>query len=120
MCRQFPHAWAAGIVMHTRPYRNERIITVLRDLVFTGGILSFATRHKSCFPRQDDGPSTTFEVPIAMVALVATGVCWNQPCFLNLMLTLFSFMLRFMSGEQANASPSTLLRTRSWTYTRDT
>jgi hypothetical protein len=67
--------------MRTRPYRNERIIAVLRDLIFTGGISSFATRHESRFPRRYDGTSTIFEVPIAMVALVATGVCSNQTFF---------------------------------------
>ena len=102
--------------MCTRSYRNECIITVLRDLIFTGGISSFATRHESRFPRRYDGTSAIFEVPIAMVALVATGVCSNQTFFLHSMLTLCSFTMRFMSGEQANASPSTSLQTRSWMY----
>jgi len=61
--------------MRTRPYRNDRIITVLRDLIFSGGASSFATRYESRFPRRNEGSSVLFEVPIAMVALVATGVC---------------------------------------------
>jgi hypothetical protein len=105
--------------MRTRPYRNERIITVLRDLIFSGGASSFATRHEAHFPRQYAGSSIIFEVPIAMVALFATGVCWNH-MFLNSILTCFSFMPRFTSGEQANASLSTSLQIRSWMYTRDT
>ena len=61
--------------MRTRPYRNMRIIKVIRDLYFAGGRTSFAHRFKRQFPLHelDDG-NMTREVPIPMVALVATGV----------------------------------------------
>ena len=36
--------------MRTRPYRNARIITILRELFFAGGTMSFAQRHHSLFP----------------------------------------------------------------------
>lgn len=59
----------------TQPYRNERIIQVIRDLYFMGGTTSFAARYASLFPvhRGLDGVSRR-EVPIPMLALVSTGV----------------------------------------------
>jgi hypothetical protein len=48
-------------------------------MFFTGGVTSFAERFSTLFPthREPDG-LTTREVPPAMVALVATGVCTSQ------------------------------------------
>ena len=59
----------------TRPYRNIRIINVIRDMFFTGGTSSFANRFHSHFPihQRKDGVVSR-EVPISMVALVATAV----------------------------------------------
>jgi len=61
--------------MQMRPYRNAHIILVIRDLYFAGGISSFAYRFKSLFPTHtsNDG-KVTRQVPVAMVALVATAV----------------------------------------------
>ena len=62
-------------MMRTRPYRNIRILTVIRDLYFLGGPMSFACRFGSLFPRhQSEDGSMKREVPIPMVALVATAV----------------------------------------------
>lgn len=61
--------------MRTKPYRNIRILTVIRDLYFMGGLTSFACRFATLFPRyQYNNGTTKREVPIAMVALVATAV----------------------------------------------
>ena len=59
----------------SQPYRNKRIITVIRDLYFSGHPTSFAKKFEDHFPlhRGDDGNASR-EVPIPMVALVATGV----------------------------------------------
>ena len=63
------------------PYRNDRIITAIRDLYFTAGNTTgaFARRFQGWFPihTNDDGVTNT-EVPIPMVALVATAV---HQCF---------------------------------------
>ncbi|KAF8465778.1 hypothetical protein DFH94DRAFT_698694 [Russula ochroleuca] len=57
------------------PYRNSRIILVIRDLYFSGGSTSFAHQFASLFPMHL-GPNgvTMCEVPILMVALVATAL----------------------------------------------
>jgi hypothetical protein len=61
--------------MRMRPYRNDRIITIIRDLYFSGGSKSFAARFESCFTEFEERDGTTSrEVPIPMVALVATAV----------------------------------------------
>jgi Domain of unknown function (DUF6532) len=52
-----------------------RIISVIHDLYFAGGRSSFAHRFRRQFPMHEytDG-AIVREVPIPMVALVATGV----------------------------------------------
>lgn len=61
--------------MRTRPYRNTRIINVIREMFFTGGVSSFANRFYSEFPvHQGNDGRESREIPIAMVALVATAV----------------------------------------------
>lgn len=60
--------------MRTRPYRNDRIITVMRDLFFSGGTTSFAARYDALFIKHRDDGSVTHEVPITLVSLVATAV----------------------------------------------
>ena len=61
--------------MRTRPYRNERIISVIRDLYFTGGVASFASQFASLLPTHTSlNGENLREVPIPMVALVATAV----------------------------------------------
>jgi hypothetical protein len=60
--------------MRTRPYRNGRIIAALRELYFSGGRQSFASRYDHLFIRQDGNSSANRELPIPMVSLIATGV----------------------------------------------
>ncbi|KAH9014577.1 hypothetical protein EDB83DRAFT_2321461 [Lactarius deliciosus] len=64
-----------GLPRRTRPYRNDRIISIIRDLYFTGGSSSLATRFEDQFPTHQ-GPDGDFnqEVPISMVALVVTAL----------------------------------------------
>jgi len=61
--------------MRTRPYWNLQIIQVIRDLYFAGGVNAFVNRFGNRFPtfEGDDGVFVR-EVPMAMVALVATAV----------------------------------------------
>ncbi|KAH8979695.1 hypothetical protein EDB83DRAFT_2327068 [Lactarius deliciosus] len=64
-----------GLVRTSLPYRNARIITVIRDLYFTGGSTSFVSRFHHLFTshRGEDGVEHR-EVPMPMVALVATAL----------------------------------------------
>ncbi|KAH9012666.1 hypothetical protein EDB83DRAFT_2529826 [Lactarius deliciosus] len=64
-----------GLVRTLLPYRNARIITVIRDLYFTGGSTSFVSRFHHLFTshRGEDGVEHR-EVPMPMVALVATAL----------------------------------------------
>ena len=80
---------AQGVPRCMQPYRNDRIITVIRDLFFSGGRASFATRYDALFTRHHGDSSVTREVPMAMVCLVATGVSFKIVMFLN--STLMSF-----------------------------
>ncbi|KAH9173948.1 hypothetical protein EDB89DRAFT_1904897 [Lactarius sanguifluus] len=67
-----------GIPKHTWPYRNGHIISVIRDLYFTaiGGGSSLATRFEDHFPtHQAANGDIIQEVPMSMVALVATAHC---------------------------------------------
>ena len=58
-----------------KPYRNIHIITVIWELFFSGGTTSFAHRYHPRFPTfQDSNGDVVLEVPIPMVALVATAV----------------------------------------------
>lgn len=63
------------LLKRSQPYRNERIINVIRSVYFTGGASSFMRRFDHLFPRYRDGQGVMkTEVPDAMVALVATAV----------------------------------------------
>ena len=66
---------AVGPTTRTRPYRNDRIINAIRSLYFDGGANSVVTHFNDIFPSHH-GPHgiVTREVPIPMVALVATAV----------------------------------------------
>ena len=56
----------------SKPYQNSRIISAIRDICFTG---PFAQRYNSRFPTfQGADGKVVRQVPVAMVALVATAV----------------------------------------------
>lgn len=54
-----------------KPYHNDRIISALGALFFSGGHLSFVSQDDHLFPHLD---GTDSEVPEPMLALVATAV----------------------------------------------
>ncbi|KAN0141977.1 hypothetical protein V8E53_000439 [Lactarius tabidus] len=63
------------LVMRLRPYCNDWIITVIQDLYFNGGHMSFANRYRYLFPRRELSDNMLqYEVPMPMVALVATAL----------------------------------------------
>ncbi|KAH9016037.1 hypothetical protein EDB85DRAFT_2023050 [Lactarius pseudohatsudake] len=69
-----------GMVRRSQPYRNDRIIAVVRDVYFTGGGTSFGAQFKHLFPTyQGADGKVNREVPISMVALVATAVSAHLP-----------------------------------------
>ena len=92
--------------MRTRPYRNPRIIAVLRDLYFSGGTSSFAHRFRRQFPvHESDGGTVMREMPVPMVALVATAVSTSL-LMSDVELTLqSSSTLPSKSGERESTSP---------------
>ena len=90
--------------MRSRPYRNQRIITVIHDLYFTGGITSFATRFDHLFPTHRHNNGVTMrEVPTPMVALVATAVSYSVYALSKIVLTrsqLYAALHEWHTGVQ--------------------
>jgi hypothetical protein len=70
LCHQVPRTHS--VVMWMRPYHNDRLITVIRDLYFCGGATSFATRFDNLFIQCNGNAPVTHEIPGAMLCLVAT------------------------------------------------
>ena len=65
----------AGLVRHSQLCHNNQIITVIYDLYFSGFPTTFAEKFKDHFLlHQGDDAKAHCEVPILMVALVATKV----------------------------------------------
>jgi hypothetical protein len=97
--------------MRSRPYRNDQIIEVIRDLYFTGGSTSFASRFHHLFPLFKDSDDTwRLEVPVAMVALVATAVSHLQIlCNLtwNSHRQLYAALYEWRAGNKNTAEFST-------------
>ncbi|KAH9166781.1 hypothetical protein EDB89DRAFT_2075508 [Lactarius sanguifluus] len=93
-----------GIPQHTHPYRNECIIAVIRELFFTGGQKSFSSHFDHLFPvhQRLDGTSSR-EVPVPMVALVATAMYAT----LNEWRTGKSQVLEFSANTYLDVSGST-------------
>ncbi|KAH8988163.1 hypothetical protein EDB86DRAFT_2832028 [Lactarius hatsudake] len=64
-----------GTPSRTQPYRNECIISAIRDLFFTGGTTSFVSCYNHLFlVHQGHDGTPAREVPAPMVALVATAM----------------------------------------------
>ena len=101
--------------MRTCPYRNDQIVTVIRDMFFIGGAASFTRRFHYLFPTYEFAyGQEVHEVPIAMVALVATAV--SLYFSLHIMLTLSSScMLRSTSGAMAITKSGSSQQMRIWT-----
>ena len=99
------------LVMRSRPYRNDRIISAIRELYFTGGHTSFASRYSYLFPRCDRCDTVArLEVPIPMVALVATAVRFSPIRRQYADLTI-SFMPHSMSGVPASSKVKSFQQT---------
>lgn len=63
------------LVKRSQPYRNARIISVIRDLFFAGGVSSFANRFERFFPTFEGHNGLQVRmVPVPMLALVGTAV----------------------------------------------
>lgn len=71
----FPQGGVKEVPMRHKPYRNKRIVSVIRNLFFTGGTSAYAYRYDSNFPRFR-GPDGVLvrEIPEPMLGLVATAV----------------------------------------------
>jgi hypothetical protein len=73
------------LVKCSLPYQNDQVTRVIRDLYFTGGTNSFANQFRDLFPiHRGDNGQLSREVPIPMVALIATVVSHSvvlfEPC----------------------------------------
>ncbi|KAF8257639.1 hypothetical protein EI94DRAFT_1817265 [Lactarius quietus] len=64
----------SGLVMRSHPYRNERINNVIQDMYFTRGAASFSKKFDYLFPIFEGREGEMYEVPVPMVALVATAL----------------------------------------------
>jgi hypothetical protein len=91
-----------SLAMRSRPYRNSRIINVIHSLCFTGGSTSFITRFGKDFPSVPGGDGVSVrEIPISIVALVATAVSTLFSMHINMLTRINSFMHQYMSGVLA-------------------
>jgi hypothetical protein len=94
--------------MHSQPYCNSRIILAIQHLYFTasGGSPSLATQFDDLFPGTtgDDGVMVP-EVPIPMVALVATAVNACFPMHVNMSTEITSYLRPYMTGVPACSKP---------------
>ena len=69
------HGATNGVPRRTKLYRNDRILTVIRNLYFAGGASSCARHFNSKFPRYRHLDGVLVRgLPKAMVGLVATVV----------------------------------------------
>jgi hypothetical protein len=106
-----------GLVMRSRPYRNDRIITAIRALYFAGGTKSFAKQFHYLFPTYETHEGEVREVPIHMVALVATAVCRYFYLAMYCSHLFTSSMQHFVSGPPENNKSQSFQPTPTWMYT---
>jgi hypothetical protein len=106
--------------MRSKPYRNDRIVVVMKTTFFTGGSSSYAHRYADKFNifTGTDGVAKR-EVPKPMVALVATAVrARYQTVFI--LIKYLSYMRPSASGARAFIRPLISRLTRIPMRTRDT
>ena len=100
------------------PYRNDRIINAIRELYFTEGHTLFAYCFRYLFPSCDCCDNIArLEVPIPMVALVATAVSFSPIQWHYIELNISS-MPRSMSGIMASTKARISLLIRTWMFTK--
>jgi len=89
--------------MSSYPYRNDRIITVIRSLYFDGD-RSFVEHFRERLPlSHNNNGSMSYEVPMPMVALVATAVSHvfvslHKQCTNS--IQLYAALFEWRSGSQ--------------------
>ena len=105
--------------MRSQPYQNDRIITAIRGLYFSGGTKSFVKQFRYLFPTFEISKGEVCEVPIHMVALVATAVRHRFHLFGYVLRSLLftSCMQHFTSGPPENNRSRNSQPTHIWMYT---
>ena len=89
----------------SRPYQHSHIILVIWDLCFTGGSNSLAHRFHSRFPSFEADGEVVYQVPTAMVALVATAVSAKSLHGQFVLMWCISSMPASTSGVLAGINP---------------
>ena len=117
LCRQAGPT--QGLPRCTWPYCNDRIIAVIWTLFFSSANISFAMHNISHFTIHNEDGSLSYEVPMPLISLVATGVSWRT-LGSKLHANFFSYMLHSMSGGLGEEFLSTLLPIPSLTFMRGT
>ena len=120
LMRESQNGLTSGLAKRSKPYRNDRIISVISLLYFTGGPSSFASRFSDLFPRVDGSYHGRMEMPIVMTALVATAVRVFYVVNEEIPIMFVSFMSVYMNGARGNTGPLALHRTCFSMYTSDT
>ena len=104
--------------MRTRPYRNDHLTTVIRDLYFSGGATSFATRFDRLFIQHNANSPVTHEIPGPILCLVATAVSYQVLVVSSTLIRgFFSSMLPSTNGAQASDNTSISVQRRSSMFT---
>src|SRR6267154_469252 len=97
----FSQFGAQGIPAHTKLYRNNRIVTVIRNMFFVGGSLAYAHQYNHRFPKFTGSNGVEVrEVPVPMVALVATAVSstYQHRCHTNWESQLYAAIHEWRTG----------------------
>lgn len=106
------------LLKRSQPYRNQRIINVIRSVYFTGGPSSLARRFDPFFPRHTDSEGVKSpEMPKPLLALVATAVRFHVSCFNVNAYLKHSYTRPCLIGKVAKRNPSTLQSRVIWMST---
>jgi hypothetical protein len=96
------------LLRRSQPYRNQRIINVIRSVYFTGGVSSFARRFHLIFPTHCNSQGVAKrEMPDAMVALVATAVSFSCLMLRHNAYLKYRCTQPSWTGEMAKRTPLT-------------
>lgn len=100
--------------MRSKPYWNPWIVDVIQDAFFRGSS-PFSSRFNYLFPTTETLDGVTIpEVPVPMVALVATAVSPCSQMCASLLTRVASCMPRSMSGVLASNCSLNFQQTRIW------
>ena len=96
------------LLKRSQPYRNQRIMNVIRSVYFTGGASSLARRFDIFFPRHTNSEGVKNpEMPKPLVALVATAVSFHVSSFDVVAYLKHSYTQPRRTGKAAKRSPLT-------------